>query len=165
MTDLFLQHLLGAFRWRQPRKVNENHERQKGRDTNGDGMVFHGSLVAPEQDRFELWIAIEQLDMQNHHRVMRDVICHARKDAAGLHREITEDHADDRGDDRLLQNLVRDPEKHCAQHDRPPAVAQMPQAGKDEPAERQLLANRRRHGDQQQDDTDRRVGEPRELLA
>ena len=57
------------------------------------------------------------------------------------------------------------PKNTALQDDRLPAVAQMPQAGKDKAAECQLFADRRRHGDQQQDHTDRRVGEPREVLA
>ena len=78
---------------------------------------------------------------------MREVVQHAGPEAAGLDGDVADHDADDARGQRLLQDAVGQAEEHAGQHDRAPLVAHPPQAGEDEAAEGQLLANRRRQGD------------------
>ena len=80
-------------------------------------------------------------------RIVHQMKKDAGQETLGLHRQDADDHADEAGDERLLENAVGRGEEDGAEEDRPPAMADVAQPGKDESAEGQFFANRRDDGE------------------
>ena len=83
-------------------------------------------------------------------RVVAAMINHAGHNAAALHRNEGEHHAHQRRNQRLLQNTMGEAEHQSAVNNRLPFVSEMAEAGKDETAKCEFLANRRYGGKQNQ---------------
>ena len=60
--------------------------------------------------------------------VVHEVEKDAGQETLGLHRQDADDHADEAGDERLLEDAVGGGEKDGAEEDRPPAMADVAQA-------------------------------------
>ena len=78
----------------------------------------------------------------------------AGQEVPGLHGDKTDNHAHQRGHQRLLQDGVREAEKNRAPNDCPPLVTHVTESREDEAAEGDLFADGRQHGDQQQHDSE-----------